>query len=51
MKAFFPGDHTHTNPAGADFNAAAVVQGLKALPGGPLSGFLSARGVSVVGKE
>jgi rhamnogalacturonan acetylesterase len=31
VKAFFPGDHTHTNLAGAELNAAAVVEGLKAL--------------------
>lgn len=28
---FFPTDHTHTNLAGANFNAAAVVEGLKSL--------------------
>jgi rhamnogalacturonan acetylesterase len=30
--AYFPGDHTHTNPAGAQVNAASVVDGIKALP-------------------
>jgi rhamnogalacturonan acetylesterase len=29
VKEYFPGDHTHTNPAGARENAASVVQGLK----------------------
>ena len=28
-KKFFPGDHTHTNPAGADVNAQSVVEGLR----------------------
>ena len=28
---FFPGDHTHTNLAGAKFNASAVVEGLRLL--------------------
>jgi lysophospholipase L1-like esterase len=31
VKTFFPGDHTHTNLAGARFNAVAVVEGLKGL--------------------
>lgn len=29
VKAFFPGDHTHTNEAGATVNAASVAEGLK----------------------
>jgi lysophospholipase L1-like esterase len=33
VKGFFPGDHTHTNLAGARFNAVAVVEGLKGLKG------------------
>ena len=33
VKAFFPGDHTHTNEAGARVNAKAVVTGLKGLDG------------------
>jgi rhamnogalacturonan acetylesterase len=28
-KKFFPGDHTHTNPAGAEVNAQSVIEGLK----------------------
>jgi len=28
-KKFFPGDHTHTNPAGADVNAQSVIEGVK----------------------
>lgn len=30
VKKFFPGDHTHTNAAGAQVNAASVVEGLRA---------------------
>ena len=47
VKEFFPRDHTHTNPAGADFNAREVVAGLKGLRGGPWEKFLSARGAAV----
>lgn len=37
---YFPGDHTHTSPAGAEVNAASVVEGLKALKDCPLDAFL-----------
>lgn len=47
VKAWFPKDHTHTNAAGADFNAACVVAGLKGLRGGPWEKFLSAKGQAV----
>jgi lysophospholipase L1-like esterase len=33
---YFPGDHTHTSPAGAEVNAAAVVQGIEGLKECPL---------------
>lgn len=46
--AFFPLDHTHTDAAGAELNAASVVAGLKDLPGKPLDPFLSAKGRAVV---
>lgn len=40
-KAFFtPADHTHTNLAGAQFNAATVVQGIKSLQDCPLKNYL-----------
>jgi lysophospholipase L1-like esterase len=39
---FTAADHTHTTPAGAEFNAACVVEGLRALPGSPLGGLLKA---------
>lgn len=39
-KKFFPGDHTHTNPAGADINAQSVVEGIKQNKAMPLNKFL-----------
>ena len=47
VHAFFPKDHTHTNPAGADLTAALVVSGLKGLRDGPFAKFLSAKGAAV----
>ncbi|HYD84634.1 MAG TPA: rhamnogalacturonan acetylesterase [Opitutus sp.] len=44
---FFPQDHTHTNATGADYNAVAVVAGLKGLRGEPWENFLSAKGAAV----
>lgn len=40
VKLYFPADHTHTNPDGAQVNAAAVVEGLRALKRCPLRNFL-----------
>ncbi|HLZ89597.1 MAG TPA: rhamnogalacturonan acetylesterase [Puia sp.] len=40
VKDFFPGDHTHTNEAGARLNANAVVTGLRRLPNLPLTNYL-----------
>jgi lysophospholipase L1-like esterase len=37
---FFPKDHTHTNPAGAELNASCVVEGLKGLKDDPLAPYL-----------
>lgn len=37
---FDPTDHTHTTPAGAAFNAATVVEGIKLLKDPPLVAFL-----------
>ena len=37
---YFLEDHTHTTPAGAEVNAASVVEGLRALKNSPLAGFL-----------
>jgi lysophospholipase L1-like esterase len=44
VKKFFPRDHTHTNADGAELNAACVIAGLKALPGGRLDRCFSAKG-------
>lgn len=43
VKGFFPGDHTHTNEAGARLNAASVVRGLRGLKGLTLDGYLKDR--------
>lgn len=40
VKAYFPGDHTHTNLEGAKINAASVVEGIHALPHCPLAQYL-----------
>ena len=37
---FTPADHTHTNQAGADFNAECVVEGIRALADTRLAGYL-----------
>ena len=47
VKAWFPKDHTHTNPDGAELNASLVVAGLKGLHNGPLKDWLSAKGQKV----
>jgi lysophospholipase L1-like esterase len=47
VKALFGPDHTHTSPAGAEFNAAAVVAGLKGLKGDPFKKYFSARAKDV----
>jgi len=36
VKKLFPGDHTHTNEAGAKINAQSVIEGLKELKNDPL---------------
>ena len=43
VKALFGNDHTHTSQAGAEFNAAAVVAGLKGLKGDPFKKYFSPR--------
>ncbi len=40
VAAYFPHEHTHTNEAGAFVNAQSVVDGLRQLPDGALSGYL-----------
>ena len=46
VKAWFPEDHTHTSPEGADFTASMVVAALKGI-NSPLTAFLSAKGLAV----
>ena len=46
VKAWFPEDHTHTSPEGADFTASLVVGALKGI-NSPLGAFLSAKGLAV----
>ncbi|HWC96419.1 MAG TPA: rhamnogalacturonan acetylesterase [Candidatus Sulfopaludibacter sp.] len=46
VKAYFPADHTHTSPEGADLNASIVVATLKGA-GSPLVAFLSPKGQAV----
>ncbi len=41
VDTFFSDARTHTNAAGAEFNAQRVVAGLKALPGNPLRPYFS----------
>ena len=40
VEAFFADKNTHTNAAGARFNARAVIDGLAALPENPLRPYL-----------
>lgn len=40
VKAFFPGDHTHTNRQGAVINAASIAEGLRQLKHCPLTQYL-----------
>ncbi|MFL6332638.1 MAG: rhamnogalacturonan acetylesterase [Pyrinomonadaceae bacterium] len=47
VKPLFGPDHTHTSPAGAEFNAASVVEGLKRLKGCPLCPYLSEAGKAI----
>jgi rhamnogalacturonan acetylesterase len=41
VKAFFPGDHTHTNLEGAKFNALSVIEGIKEIKDCPLNQYLT----------
>ena len=43
-ESFFPKDHTHTNAASAEPNAALAVQGLRTLPGAPIDALLTVKG-------
>jgi lysophospholipase L1-like esterase len=46
VKAWFPEDHTHTSPEGADFNAGIVVAALKGIRS-PVAAWLSEKGKAV----
>ena len=48
VESFFADKGTHTNAAGALFNARAVIAGLKALPGKPADAFLNDEGKAIV---
>jgi lysophospholipase L1-like esterase len=41
LKYFTPADNTHTNPAGAELNAASVIEGLRGLENCPLQNDLT----------
>jgi hypothetical protein len=41
-KKYFLNEHTHTTPAGAELNAACIVEGIKALKDYPLLNCLKA---------
>jgi len=45
--ALFPSDHTHTNQAGADINAASVIAGLKSLEPCGLCAYFSPKAAEV----
>ena len=47
VETFFADKGTHTSDAGAQFNAACVVAGLKSLPGNPLGNFFSDQGNAI----
>lgn len=48
VQKFFPGDHTHTDTAGAIVNARTLIAGLKTLAGiGPILSALNAKGRSI----
>ena len=47
VRPLFAGDHTHTSPAGAEANAAAIVAGLKGLKKINLAPYFSARGAAI----
>ncbi|WP_438480471.1 rhamnogalacturonan acetylesterase [Oleiharenicola lentus] len=47
VKSFFGSDYVHTNPEGAEFNAAAMIAGLKGLIDSPFPKFLSEKGKTI----
>ena len=47
VKEYFPNEHTHTNAAGAEINAASVVAGLKAVDNLALNNYYSQKAADV----
>jgi hypothetical protein len=47
VKPLFADPHTHTSRAGAEINAAAVIEGLKGLTDDPLAQFFSAKAAAI----
>ncbi len=47
VNALFPSDHTHTNQAGADLNAAGVIAGLKGVESCALCAYFSPKAAEV----
>jgi lysophospholipase L1-like esterase len=47
VRPFFPEDHTHTTPEGAELNSSLVVAALKGVPYSPLTDYLSSKGRDV----
>ena len=47
VNELFGDDHTHTNPAGAEINAASVIAGLKGLRHCSLRDYLSANAARI----
>jgi len=51
VETFFADKGTHTSDAGAQFNAACVIAGLKGLPGNPLGKFFSEKAAGIAPVE
>jgi lysophospholipase L1-like esterase len=47
VKTFFPEDHTHTSPEGAELTASLVVATIRGVPNSQLAQLLSAKGLAV----
>ena len=51
VKGFFPHEHTHTNAAGAEVNAQAVVAGIRSLKDIPLASYFSATAATLPSQD
>jgi lysophospholipase L1-like esterase len=47
VKSFFPEDHTHTSPEGAELTASLIAATVRGVPESPLASLLSAKGLAV----